>query len=67
MSDIKTDVNGIYRTDQGYLINKDNESLQNYRTTKARMSQMKTVVNEVEQLKRDMAEIKELLVKVLNK
>jgi len=67
MSDIKTDVNGIYRTDQGYLINKDNESLQNYRTTKVRMSQMKTVVNEVEQLKRDMAEIKELLVKVLNK
>jgi len=67
MSDIKTDVNGIYRTDQGYLINKDNESLQNYRTTKARMSQMKTVVNEVEQLKRDMAEIKELLIKALNK
>ena len=67
MSDIKTDVNGIYRTDQGYLINKDNESLQNYRTTKARMSQMKTVVNEVEQLKRDMSEIKELLIKALNK
>ena len=67
MSDIKTDVNGIYRTERGYLINKDNESLQNYRTTKARMSQMKTVVNDVEQLKRDMSEIKELLIKALNK
>jgi CHASE3 domain sensor protein len=67
MSDIKTDVHGIYRTEQGYLINKDNESLQNYRTTKMRMSQMKSVVNDVEQLKKDMSEIKELLIKALNK
>jgi hypothetical protein len=65
--DIKTDVQGIYRTEQGYLINKDNEALQNYKANKARMRKMNDVSSDVEQLKRDMAEIKELLIKALNK
>jgi len=65
--DIKTDVQGIYRTEQGYLINKDNEALQNYKANKARMRKMNDVSADVEQLKRDMAEIKELLIKALNK
>jgi CHASE3 domain sensor protein len=65
--DIKTDVQGIYRTEQGYLINKDNEALQNYKANKARMRKMNDVSSDVEQLKRDMSEIKELLIKALNK
>ena len=36
MSDIKTDVQGIYRTEKGYLINKDNESLMAYKKRKYR-------------------------------
>lgn len=65
--DIKTDVQGIYRTEQGYLINKDNEALQNYKANKARMRQMNSVASDVEKLKHEMAEIKELLIKALNK
>jgi len=65
--DIKTEVEGIYRTDGGYLINKDNEGLQNYRANKARMAKMNNIVNDVEQLKQDMAEIKDLLKKALTK
>jgi len=65
--DIKTDVQGIYRTEQGYLINKDNEALQNYKANKARTRQMNSVASDVEKLKHEMAEIKELLIKALNK
>lgn len=65
--DIKTDVQGIYRTEQGYLINKDNEALQNYKANKVRMRQMNSVASDVEKLKHEMAEIKELLIKALNK
>lgn len=64
---MKTDVQGIYRTEQGYLINKDNEALQNYRANKLRMKKMNSVAEDVEQLKTEMAEIKELLIKALNK
>lgn len=67
MPDMKTDVQGIYRTEQGYLINKDNEALQNYRANKLRMKKMNSVAEDVEQLKTEMAEIKELLIKALNK
>lgn len=65
--DIKTDVQGIYRTEKGYLINKDNEALQNYRANKMRMSKMNNVSERVEHLEQQMAEIKELLIKALNK
>lgn len=65
--DIKTDVQGIYRTENGYLINKDNEALQNYRANKMRMLKMNNVSERVEHLEQQMAEIKELLIKALNK
>jgi hypothetical protein len=65
--DIKTDVQGIYRTEKGYLINKDNESLQNYRANKMRMVKMNNVSERVDHLEQQMSEIKELLIKALNK
>lgn len=65
--DIKTDVQGIYRTEKGYLINKDNEALQNYRANKLRMIKMNNVSERVEHLEQQMAEIKELLIKALSK
>lgn len=65
--DIKTDVQGIYRTEKGYLINKDNEALQNYRANKMRMSKMNNVSERVEHLEQQVAEIKELLIKALSK
>jgi polyhydroxyalkanoate synthesis regulator phasin len=65
--DIKTDVQGIYRTEKGYLINKDNESLQNYRANKMRMVKMNSISERVDNLEQQISEIKELLVKALNK
>ena len=67
MVDIKTDVQGIYRTEKGYLINKDNEGLQNYRATKARIAKTNALAEKVENLENQMSEIKELLIKALNK
>jgi len=65
--DITTDVQGIYRTEKGYLINKDNESLQNYRANKMRMVKMNSISERVDNLEQQISEIKELLVKALNK
>jgi polyhydroxyalkanoate synthesis regulator phasin len=65
--DIKTDVQGIFRTEKGYLINKDNESLQNYRANKMRMVKMNSISERVDNLEQQISEIKELLVKALNK
>jgi hypothetical protein len=67
MVDIKTDVQGVYRTEQGYLINKDNEGLQNYRAMKARMVKTNNLADKVDNLESQIAEIKELLIKALNK
>jgi polyhydroxyalkanoate synthesis regulator phasin len=65
--DIKTDVQGIFRTEKGYLINKDNESLQNYRANKMRMVKMNSISERVDNLEQQISEIKELLIKALNK
>jgi peptidoglycan hydrolase CwlO-like protein len=58
---VKTNVPGIYRTDQGYLINKDNDGLAAYKKQKAAMRKMDSVQEELSTLKNDIAEIKELL------
>ncbi len=67
MADIKTDVQGVYRTEEGYLINKDNEGLRNYRATKARVAKTNALADKVENLENQISEIKELLIKALNK
>lgn len=67
MVDIKTDVEGIYRTEQGYLINKDNEALKSYKAMKARMSRQNNLADKVDRLEQEMSEIKELLIKALSK
>lgn len=67
MVDIKTDVEGIYRTEEGYLINKDNESLKNYKAMKARMARQNNLADKVDRLEQEMSEIKKLLIKALSK
>jgi CHASE3 domain sensor protein len=59
--DIKTNVPGIYRTDQGYLINKDNDGLSAYKKQKDAARKMSSIQKELLTLKNDMQEIKELL------
>lgn len=57
----KTDVDGFYKTPAGAVVCKDNESLNAYKLRKAKNVQLNTMKNDIDQLKIDMAEIKELL------
>ena len=57
----KTDVDGFYKTPAGAVVCKDNESLNAYKLRKAKNVQLNTMKNDIDQLKTDMAEIKELL------
>ena len=59
--DAKTDVPGIYRSPEGFLINKDNNALAAYKARKARDRELDTVKEEVSSIKEDLREIKELL------
>lgn len=56
-----TDVNGYYKTPTGAVISKDAESLSAYKIRKAKNTQLNTMKNDIDQLKNDMSEIKELL------
>lgn len=63
--DIKTDMPGIYRSPQGFLINKDNNSLAAYKAKKQRDKELDKMKEEMTSLKDDILEIKEMLKKVL--
>lgn len=63
--DAKTDVPGIYRSPDGFLINKDNTALTAYKARKARDKELDKMKEEVSSMKDDLAEIKEMLKKVL--
>lgn len=60
-TDVKTDVHGYYKTPSGGIICKDLESLNAYKQNKIKNLQLNTMKNDIDQLKNDMAEIKELL------
>ena len=61
MTDAKTDLPGGYRTPEGFLINKDNKSLEAYRARRQRDKEMDTLKDDVSSLKNDLQEIKDLL------
>lgn len=63
--DYKTDVPGVYKTSEGFLINKDNASLAAYKAKKMRDRELDKMKEEVSSLKDDITEIKEMLKKVL--
>ena len=63
--DAKTDVPGIYKSPEGFLINKDNNALSAYKARKARDRELDKMKEEVSSLKDDISEIKEMLKKVL--
>jgi hypothetical protein len=64
---IKTDVPGLYKNNEGALINKNNKGLALYKQSKAKAKKLEALFDDVDQLKKDMSEIKELLIKALNK
>lgn len=63
--DAKTDIPGIYRSPEGFLINKDSNALAAYKARKKRDSELDNIKEDVSSLKDDMTEIKEMLKKVL--
>ena len=61
MSDAKTDLPGIYKTPEGFLINKDNNALAAYKAKRQREKELDALKDDVSSLKDDLQEIKELL------
>jgi hypothetical protein len=61
MTDAKTDLPGIYKTPEGFLINKDNNALAAYKAKRQREKEMDTLKEDVSSLKNDLQEIKDLL------
>lgn len=60
-TDTKTDVFGYYKTPSGAVVSKDEESLLAYKKTKAKNAQLNNMKKDIDQLKSDISEIKELL------
>lgn len=59
--DSKTDVPGLFKTPEGFLINKDKTALDMYKINRAKAKEMNDLKEDVKSLKDDMTEIKELL------
>lgn len=59
--EVKTDVHGYYKTPVGAVVSKDTEGLSAYKKQKAKAAQLNSMKNDIDQLKNDMSEIKELL------
>lgn len=57
----KTDVEGYYKTPTGAVISKDNEALQAYKLKKAKNAQLNSMRKDINELKNDILEIKEML------
>lgn len=57
----KTEVPGFYKARDGILINKDNEALVAYKKRKIKEHRLDTIFDEMDTLKNDISEIKELL------
>ena len=60
-TDTKTDAHGYYKTPSGAVVSKDTESLQAYKKNKAKNLQLNSMKKDIDQLKDDITEIKELL------
>ena len=59
--DRRTDKPGIYRSPEGFLINKDNDALKAYKIQMQKAREAVSLREEVLELKKDMEEIKKLL------
>jgi hypothetical protein len=57
----KTEVPGIYKVQDGILINKDSDALDAYKKKRIREHKIMTIQDEISELKNDISEIKSLL------
>ena len=65
MIEEKTEIPGLIRASKGVLINKDNEALAAYKKRKRKERQVDEMQADIDTLKSDIQEIKELLKKAL--
>lgn len=65
MIEEKTEIPGLVRASKGVLINKDNEALVAYKKRKRKERQVDEMQADIDTLKSDIQEIKELLKKAL--
>lgn len=63
----KTEIPGIYKEREGVLINKDEDALIAYKKRKMKNQRNELIYDEIDALKKEMKDIKELLIKALNK
>jgi len=63
----KTAIPGIYKVTEGVLINKDNNALRAYKARKKKDRQIEEVKNEVNEMRKDISDIKGLLFEILGK
>jgi len=63
----KTAIPGIYKVTEGVLINKDNDALRAYKARKKKDRQIEEVKNEVNEMRKDISDIKGLLFEILGK
>lgn len=61
MSSGKTEVPGIYKVSEGVLINTDNKALNAYKNKKRREHMVDEMHEELQSVKNDLQEIKDLL------
>ena len=59
--DSKTDRPGIYKSSDGYLINKDNEALAAYKKRKRKEQAVDRMQEQLDELRSDISEIKDIL------
>ena len=57
----KTEIPGMYKVGEGIIINKDNESLAAYKKQRQKNVNIEKMFGEVETMKNDINEIKQLL------
>ena len=59
--DKRTDSPGLYRTPEGFLINKDNDALAAYKKRKRKEQAVDKLQEQITELRTDINEIKDLL------
>jgi predicted phage-related endonuclease len=59
--DRKTEIPGLYKTSEGFLINKDSKGLAMYKANREKAKELVNLKDDIKTLKDDMKEIKELL------
>lgn len=68
MVQIKTEINGIVRdTTNNALLNRDNDALNAYKKIKKKNLELEEMKNKVDNLDKEMSDVKSLLHKILEK